>query len=529
MKKLLTLALAVCMLFSLIPSSLAEGDDWITLRVEMYDRSTAGFNVEDCWQLHYIQEHFGDPNHIKVVWVPVSRWEEGEIISRYLAAGEAPDLCMTYGSANLQSYITDGGIKNLDELMAEYGPDIAPFLGEEVLQYGQFDANDGRGKLQYYIPARRIIVAAQSCYIRGDWLEKLGMEEPKNIEELYAYLKAAKEQNLGGDRTIPYSSDLYADNPFYGWIFQMDQFTDYSQVTEEDWIAYHNFHYLLPGAKEALRWMNKFYNEGLVTDYFGLSNTEQTDADRVQGYDGFWVGNWDAAWRQEMLYSQDLEKNVPGAYWVACDPYKPVDGPTVHETYNANGQALFIPESTSDEAAVAAIKYLNWMVQPESLFALQNGELGHNYTTVDENGIPTDLLNISDTEDAYKIHATDGCPICNGFYYGSDELNYAASANAYPGYTEAVARSLAISNDGAYQPVSFTKTIEARVDYGSTVISKEADLLVNAVTCKTEEFDAVWDKYVQEILNNGGQQIIDEQRQAYQEGAYRGIYPMNGK
>ena len=166
------------------------------------------------------------------------------------------------------------------------------------------------------------------------------------------------------------------------------------------------------------------------------------------------------------------------------------------------------------------------MVKPESLFALQNGEMGHNYTAVDANGIPVDLKNISDTDDEYKIHAVDGCPICNGFFYGSDELNYAASANAYPGYEEAVAHSLEIANAGAYQPVTYTKTIEARVDYGPTVISKEADLLVNAVTCKPEEFDSVWEKYTQEILNNGGQQIIDEQRAAYQEGAYRGSYPM---
>ena len=62
---------------------------------------------------------------------------------------------------------------------------------------------------------------------------------------------------------------------------------------------------------------------------------------------------------------------------------------------------------------------------------MQNGEKGHTYTQVDANGIPTDLKNISDTEDAYKIHAVDGCPICNGFFYGSDELNYAASS--YPG------------------------------------------------------------------------------------------------
>lgn len=523
MKKLVSVALMVCMILSVLPT-MAFADEWTTLRVEMYDRSIAGFNVEDCWQLRYIQKNFGDPNKIKVEWVSVSRWEEGEILSRQLAGGTAPDLCMTYGTNLLQQYIDQGGIKPLDELLEKYGQDIPKFLGAEVMQYGQFDA--GNGMEQYYLPARRIIVATRSMFIRQDWLEKLNMDVPTNVEELYAYLKAVKEQNLGGERTVPFSTDLYSPDPFNGLVYQMDSFVDYSQITEEDWFAYHRLHYLLPGAKEAIRWMNKFYNEGLVTDYFGIGNSDQTDADRVQGYVGFWGGNWDMAWRQEYLYAQELEKNVPGASWLACDPFKAVDGPTLHETYTAAGQALFIPESTSDEAAVAAIKYLNWMVQPENLFALQNGEMGYNYTQVDENGIPTDIKNINDVDDAHKMHMFDGVPICNGFYYGSDELNYAATANGFPGYEDAVAHSLKVANEGAYEPVSFTRTIQARVDYGSTVTSKEADLLVQAVTCAPEQFDAIWEKYVNEILQSGGQEIIDEQRAAYQEGACRGFYPM---
>ena len=35
-------------------------------------------------------------------------------------------------------------------------------------------------------------------------------------------------------------------------------------------------------------------------------------------------------------------------------------------------------------------------------------------------------------------------------------------------------------------------------------------LLVNAVTASTDEFDAVYDKYFQDYLDNGGQAIIDE-------------------
>lgn len=293
MKKFLALVCTLCLLLTALPlTALAADDDWVTLNVEMYDRSIAGFNVEDCWQLRYIQENFGNPNHIKINWIPVSRWEEGTILSTRLAGGTAPDICMTYGTDLVQQYIDMGGIMPLDDLLAEYGQELTAFLGDEVLQYGQYDVGDG--KEQYFLPARRIVVATQSMFIRKDWLEKLGMEVPTNVEELYAYLKAAKEQKLGGDNTIPYSSDLYAADPFYGWIYQMDAFLDYSQITEEDWVANFKFHYMLPGAKEALRWMNKFFNEGLVSDYFGIENSKQTDSDRVNGYDGFWVGNWDA-------------------------------------------------------------------------------------------------------------------------------------------------------------------------------------------------------------------------------------------
>ena len=67
------------------------------------------------------------------------------------------------------------------------------------------------------------------------------------------------------------------------------------------------------------------------------------------------------------------------------------------------------------------------------------------------------------------------------------------------------------------------------MDYGATVTSKEAELLVQSVTCKPEKFDEVWDEYLNALLSSGGQKIIDEQREAYQEGAYRGFYPMAGK
>ena len=82
MKKMVSLVMALALILSCLclPAS-AEVAYTQTLRVEVFDRSIAGLNIEDCWQLHYAQENFGDPNGIKIEFVPVSRWEEGDILT----------------------------------------------------------------------------------------------------------------------------------------------------------------------------------------------------------------------------------------------------------------------------------------------------------------------------------------------------------------------------------------------------------------------------------------------------------------
>lgn len=68
---------------------------------------------------------------------------------------------MTYGTDLVQQYIDMGGILPLDDLLAEYGQELKAFLGDEVLQYGQYDV--GAGKEQYYLPARRIMSRRRAC------------------------------------------------------------------------------------------------------------------------------------------------------------------------------------------------------------------------------------------------------------------------------------------------------------------------------------------------------------------------------
>ena len=182
MKKILAILLALTLALGMFAAVEAE-EDWITLRVETYDREITGLDVTDCWQLHYAQEHFGDPNHIKLEFVSYARWTEGDLLTNALAGGTAPDICMTYNGSLVQQSIDKEGIWQLDDLIDEFGPNLVAFLGEELLGYGQVD-HDGDGvKEQWYIPARRISVANVGNFIREDWLKALDMDKPTTIDE----------------------------------------------------------------------------------------------------------------------------------------------------------------------------------------------------------------------------------------------------------------------------------------------------------------------------------------------------------
>jgi putative aldouronate transport system substrate-binding protein len=51
---------------------------------------------------------------------------------------------------------------------------------------------------------------------------------------------------------------------------------------------------------------------------------------------------------------------------------------------------------------------------------------------------------------------------------------------------------------------------------GPQLTEKRNNLLVQSITAKTKDFDAVWDKGFKDILASGVQAIIDERRTKYE-------------
>lgn len=533
MKRTLATLLALCLLLTCVSIPAMADDGWLTLRVEVFDRSTTGLNMEDNMQLDYIQKNFGDPNHINVDFVPVSRWSETEILNTLLGGGTAPDICMTYDGALVQQFIDMGGLYPMDDLLAEYGQNLTAFLGENVLQFGRnnhYDADgnpilDENGNIeftQWYAPARRISVARVGAFVRADWLEKLNMEAPTTVEEWVDYLYKAKENNLGGQETIPYIIKTVPEDPLFSVDILVDAMLDFSQITEEMWFS--QYKEQLPGAKEAYRLLNKMYNDGIIQETFAIDNGDIRDRNMNQGYSGFYAEGPTQVYGNGSGYQYELGLNVEGGRWIPVQCFKNKNGHYLREVYDANGMCVFIPGWVSEETAIAAMKFLDWMSVLENRYYLQHGIEGINYQYKDENGLPRNKVGADALADEYKMSG-DVVFISNGASFDNPELDSAYQSLNYPGFEEEVKQSYIYCATDTYAPATYTITIQSEADYGLMVKAKLSELIANAVTCKPEEFDAVYDRCIQGVLDVGGAEIVAEKLEAYKAGEYRGQFP----
>ena len=99
---------------------------------------------------------------------------------------------------------------------------------------------------------------------------------------------------------------------------------------------------------------------------------------------------------------------------------------------------------------------------------------------------------------------------CNGLYLG--EATGATTALSYPGIpAEIVIQANEFGkNNGRYPAHYNVGTIESETEVGTSLTEKRDELLTKAVTASVEDFDNVYDTYMEQYLTSGGNDIIDE-------------------
>ncbi len=329
-----------------------------------------------------------------------------------LAAGNYPDGAMmsnngAFNRSDIMQYgVRDGYLLALDEYIDAYAPNILEVFGTHDGLRSSITATDGH---IYGIPRMaecRHCTAYPKLWFNYEWLEKLGLDEPQTIEELYDVLTAFVTQDPNGNGIadeigmtanisfsnylVTYLMNSFMDCPAFQTASYPRMYLHWNPETESvEFLANK------PKFKEGLEWIKKFYDAGLISPAALTQEQDQMKQEVLASDDyatvGCFVGehfavggNW------ERLCKEKNYRALP-----------PVAGPegVRYQSYDSFTNQIscfnFVLFDTCEHPE-AAVKLADWFYTPEMTMTLGwNGmlegggwTLNDDPTVLDFNGNP---------------------------------------------------------------------------------------------------------------------------------------------
>ncbi len=490
--------------------------------VEIYDRGNdGGSDPENNMYTDYIKKGMLEDHNVDVTFKKVPRWTEVDEINNLLAAGTAPDVCVTYSYPTIQTYANMDAVIDLAPYVETYKndlPNLWNWLGDTNINW---DKDPKTGNL-WCVEAKLAVSNRVLTFVRQDWLDKLGLQAPTTKAEFEAMLVAFKDNAstlLGADaaKMVPYSVSYDV-----GWraATLIESFLDPNMSDKEYYVnGFDDRKLTQNGTKEGVRLLNKWYNMGLMwNDFAQYGSGDTTEDDMMKaGFVGAFTHNWDYPYRNgEDSINANLARNVgPEAKFVAIDPFEDKNGTHTKFVSGPIDRKVFFPKTNKEP--LASMLYLDWISDPEHIQYLQIGDEGVTHVKTADGAIQTQAA----TGNAIMNSGMniDYTITVNGLKLVSEELTNKSRALNYPGIpAEEVIRAHTIANTDLRVGKNVNVgVISAEEGIGDTLSQKRDIAYDKAVVASTSDFDKVWDEEIKNYLNAGGQDIIDERTQKWEE------------
>ena len=275
-----------------------------------------------------------------------------EKMNLMMASGDLPDMfgqTVSQYDSNLLGAIEDNILLDMEPLLADNAPDYKALLDSDPnFAAGVYNTD---GSICQFA-GRSIPRVSQGLLIRGDWLDDLGLEAPKNFDELTEVLRAFKaEKGASNALLVNFECDSGLA-PFFNTSFMGFRAVGYQRVApDSDELV---CSYASEGFIDYLNYLHSLFAEGIITDDFMTTGKE--------------YGNWESSyysgkcgvWQDDCKYTDPaFRENGSEPTWRA-EPFALTDI-DVHVTQTMvvamNGK-LFI--TTACEEPEVAMQYVNY-------------------------------------------------------------------------------------------------------------------------------------------------------------------------
>ena len=537
MKRLISLAVALVLCLGMVSAVAAEltvtptlPENWepfadrVTITVPVYDRAKEGYPaVDDNYWTKWVQKEFGDKWNVDVKYVAIPRNDVMVNYSLLIAAQETPTIMMEYDYPKVAQWASEGAMQTID---LEAVKAVAPTFYQAMVDNNHLGYTDINGGT-YFLLTERAYYNTDYTYadfVRMDWLKQVGYDHvPVTYEE---HMDAVNKIIAAGLTEAPIGLGI----PSTAYVANF-QYRDFP-VDEKEWTLHSSLGTASIGwdaTKNFLARLNEQYNMGWFSKEFELMKdskgaaADDLLADFVNGklyrYGGYMSPNVD--WLKSFY-----ENNPDAELAIQNTSYDTLaDQELVGRANNAFGMIVGFSSLATPEQLKAAWMLMEWMVQPDVLFTMENGVEGVTYVMGDNN-IPLvdvdyrgeEMLNhnmnidmtclvhaakkIGTIEDTISLIAPQGLP--QDFTQQLTDRYYQLKASADAGRQ--------------YPDPVFAVAIESESEYTATLLSLYQEYFALLVKAAPGEFDALYADLSQKYLDAGYQEIIDERLAAYEAG-----------
>lgn len=321
---------------------------------------------------------------VKVEWIHPPEGQEADTFAIMIASDDLPDIIETAESykGGIERAIQDGTYLRINELCEDYAPSFMKLINSHPDLRKEMYSDSGNllgfGMICSDMPGDDWTVTRESpwCgpFIRGDWLEELGLDIPETIDDWTEALTAMKEkynpevvmaiektalQTITGVFITAFgiAPEFYVKDGKVLWGPAQPEFKDYLQL------------------------MHDWYKAGLIDPDFPTRDAKETEAQYMRGQ---------LAAKMQDGTALPLKVEPEGFLFVGA-PYPKLSDTSddIHWTFLNNicrGNWTVITKDC--ENPEAAIKWMDWNYTEEGANIINFGPEGETYKEKNELGMP---------------------------------------------------------------------------------------------------------------------------------------------
>ena len=294
-----------------------------------------------------------------------------------------------YGGLNLSNlfneYGMQGAFQPLNDLIDSYAPHIRALFDERPYIENFVTAPNGN---IYFIPFVPDGTVARTMFIRQDWLDILGLEQPQTVEELEEVLIAFRDEmpaHTGNDTIIPLFDDnwftlIRYTNLWGARAFGNDIPANRIVPREDSDELYHAW--LTDEFMVGIQNLSRWYDEGLIDQQIftrGTTSRQELLSQNMGGMTQHFPVSTAA-------FNDNLAETVPGINFVAMAPPMGTDGRRVAENQRIPVQGSGWGISHNNQHPEATMRLFDFMFSDLGRTLMMWGGEGVTFEFVD--GVP---------------------------------------------------------------------------------------------------------------------------------------------